>query len=92
MLKKMKETAEEEGYYDESKVEYEALLAKVVPSKERDLEKFKDEIKIMLENEIISRYYFQKGRAIDSFRNDENIAKALELLKNKALYNTILGK
>lgn len=92
MLKKMKETAEEEGYYDESKAEYDALLAKVVPSKERDLEKFKDEIKIMLENEIISRYYFQKGRAIDSFRTDKNIAKAIELLKNNALYNTILGK
>ena len=46
----------------------------------------------MLENEIISRYYYQKGRAIDSFRNDENIAKAIELLKNKTLYNTILGK
>ena len=79
MLKKMKETAEEEGYYDESKAEYDALLAKVVPSKERDLEKFKDEIKIMLENEIISRYYFQKGRAIDSFRTDKNIAKAIDL-------------
>ncbi len=92
MLKKMKETAEEEGYYDESKAEYDALLAKVVPSKERDLEKFKEEIKIMLENEIVSRYYYQKGRAIDSFRTDKNISKAIELLKNNALYNTILGK
>jgi carboxyl-terminal processing protease len=92
MLKKMKTTAEEEGFYSESKVEYEALMAKVVPSKERDLEKFKSEIKILLENEIVSRYFYQKGRAEDSFRNDENIAKALELLKNKAAYNTILGK
>ena len=91
MLKKMKETAEEEGFYDESKAEYEALMAKVVPSKERDLEKFKEEIKTLLENEIVSRYYFQKGRAKDSFRNDHNIEKALEILKNKTQYNTILG-
>jgi len=92
MLKKMKATAEEEGFYSESKAEYDALMAKVVPSKERDLEKFKSEIKILLENEIVSRYYYQKGRAEDSFRNDENIAKAIELLKNKTEYNTILGK
>jgi carboxyl-terminal processing protease len=92
VLEKMKKTAEEEGYYADSKAEYEALLAKVIPSKERDLEKFKEEIKILLENEIISRYYFQKGRAEDSFRNDVSIAKSLNLLKNSKEYNTILGK
>lgn len=90
MLKKMKETAEDEGFYNDSKAEYEALMAKVVPSKERDLEKFKSEIKTLLENEIISRYYYQKGRAVDSFRSDVDLAKALEILKNKAEYNTIL--
>ncbi len=92
VLKKMKKTAEEEGYYEDSKAEYDALLAKVVPSKERDLEKFKDEIKIILENEIISRYYYQKGRAEDSFRNDLTIAESLKILKNIKEYNTILGK
>jgi len=90
MLKKMKETAEKEGFSEDTKAEYDALLAKVVPSKERDLEKFSEEIKTLLENEIISRYYYQKGRAIDSFRNDEYVAKALEVLKNTTEYNTIL--
>jgi carboxyl-terminal processing protease len=92
MLKKMKETAEKEGYYSETKTEYDALLAKVVPSKERDLEKFKEEIKELLENEIVSRYYFQKGRAIDSFKHDPVIKKSLELLKELSSYNTILKK
>ena len=46
----------------------------------------------MLENEIVSRYYFQKGRAEDSFRNDQYISKSLEILKNTAEYNTILKK
>ena len=92
VLKKMKKTAEDEGYYEESKAEYEALLSKVIPSKERDLEKFKGEIKTLLENEIVSRYYFQKGRAEDAFRSDLTIAKSLEILKNKNEYNTILKK
>ena len=91
MLKKMKATAEEEGFYGDSKAEYDALMAKVVPSKERDLEKFKSEIKMLLENEIVSRYYYQKGRAENSFISDDYIKKALEILKNKVEYNTILG-
>ena len=91
MLKKMKETAEKEGFYTDSKTEYDALMAKVVPSKERDLEKFKPEIKTLLENEIVSRYYFQKGRAIYSFREDNFVNKALEILNDTKQYNTILG-
>ena len=68
------------------------MMSKVIPSKERDLEKYKEEIFQMLENEIISRYYFQKGRVIDSFRNDEAIKKALSLFENSSNYNTILKK
>ncbi|MEY4603477.1 MAG: hypothetical protein RIT43_769 [Bacteroidota bacterium] len=92
MLKKMKKTAEEEGFFEDSKAEYEALLSKVVPSKERDLEKFKEEILPLLENEIISRYYYQKGRAVDSFKSDDVLKKALEILHNSSQYNTILKK
>ena len=88
----MKEIAVKEGYYEDSKAEYEALLKKVTPSKERDLDKFKEEIKMLLENEIISRYYYQKGRAIDAFRNDLFVNKAKEILENKKEYNTILKK
>jgi len=92
MLKKIKKTAEEEGFYENSKEEYEALLAKVVPSKERDLDKFEKEIKSFLENEIVSRYYFQKGRAINSFNSDKVFEKGVEILKNKDEYNSILKK
>lgn len=92
MLKKMKETAEEEGYFEDAKAQYEELMQKVVPSKERDLEKFKEEIKTIVENEIISRYYYQKGRTLDSFRNDDYLKKAIEILKNTQIYNTILKK
>lgn len=92
MLKKMKETAEEEGFYDGAEKEYEELLAKVVPSKERDLEKFKPEIIRLLENEIVSRYYFQQGRAEHAFKGDMEIEKAIEILQNKDQFNTILKK
>lgn len=90
MLKKMKETAEEEGYLEEGTVEYDALLAKVVPSKKRDLDKFKPEIKELLENEIVSRFYYQNGRIINSFNNDRFILKAIEVLQDNKKYNSTL--
>lgn len=91
-LEKMKKTAEEEGYYEDIKAEYEQLLAKVTPSKERDLEKFKAEINDLLSNEIVSRYYYQKGRAEQAFQVDLDVQRAIEVLKNSKQYNTILGK
>jgi carboxyl-terminal processing protease len=90
MLKKMKETAEEEGYYSEASGEYEKLLAKVVPSKERDLEKFKSEITELVENEIVSRYYYQKGRIINSFNYDDFVEKAIKILTNPSEYSKVL--
>jgi carboxyl-terminal processing protease len=90
-LLKMKKTAEAEGFYGDLQAEYDALLAKVTPSKERDLEKFKAEIIDLLANEIVSRYYYQNGRAEQAFQEDKDIVKALEILQNKKEYNTILG-
>ena len=90
MLKRMRKTAEEEGYFDDAQAQYEELMKKVTPSKERDLEKFKEEIKSILENEIVSRYYYQKGRILHSFQNDEYLKKAVETLKDTKTYNSIL--
>jgi carboxyl-terminal processing protease len=92
ILKKMKKVVEEEGYYEDSKTEYEALFQKVTPSKSRDLEKFKEEIVSILENEIISRYYYQKGRAQHAFVGDKFIDTAKDILTNSKRYNTILKK
>ncbi len=92
MLKKVKETAEKEGYFEDVKSEYDQMLTKLTPSKERDLDKFKTEISEMLENEIVSRYYFQKGRTLDSFRYDRALNKAKSVLKSDTEYNGVLKK
>lgn len=91
MLKKMKEAAEEEGFYEDASAEYDALMQKVVPSKERDLEKFKPEMKALLENEIVSRYYYQRGRAEHAFNDDKYMTEVFKLFQNLPQYNTILG-
>ena len=90
MLKKVKDVAQKEGYYKDVEKEYQDLLTVLTPSKKEDLKRFERQIKEMLQNEIVSRYYFQEGRAINSFINDKSMAKAIELLNNKKEYNSTL--
>ena len=91
-IKEMRENLEKEGLFEFSKVEYEALMSKIAPSKENDLNKFKSEIKSILENEIISRYYYQSGRAQNSLKEDIVIKKSIEVLKDIDNYNHALSR
>lgn len=89
-LRKLKETAKKEKYFKYADKEYEELEAKLVLDKSGDLMKFQDEIKELLENEIISRYYFQRGRIISSLSKDPGIEKAKNVLENPETYTGIL--
>jgi carboxyl-terminal processing protease len=89
-LIKMKEAAEKEGVFDEIKMEYEKTLEKISPNQAVDLEKKRQEILELLENEIVSRYYYQKGRTINSFQHDPVVIKAIETAINKVAYDAIL--
>lgn len=91
-LKKWKEITEKEGDFEKIKAEYETILSKLSSNKETNFDKSKDEIKNILENEIVSRYYYQNGRIINGFTSDKSIAKSIEILQNSGLYNTILKK
>ncbi|MBM3917182.1 MAG: S41 family peptidase [Sphingomonadales bacterium] len=91
-LRKMKETAEKEGYFQDISAQYDQMLEKVTPSKERDLDKFKQEISELLEDEIISRYYYQEGRSKQQLNADPVVQKGVEVLQNVSQYNTILKK
>jgi carboxyl-terminal processing protease len=90
MLKKMLETAKKEGYDAAIQGEYDALMKKVRASKEKDLELFKDQLIDILENEIISRYYYQNGRILHSFKDDSSLKKAIDILNNETEYKKIL--
>jgi carboxyl-terminal processing protease len=70
LYKELKEVAKEESYYADAESEFAALFGKIEPHKEQDLVRFKDQIKEELENEIVSRYYYQNGRAKNAVRYD----------------------
>jgi carboxyl-terminal processing protease len=82
--------AKKENKLDLYKPEIDALNTKISVSKKNDLYLFKDEIKIVLEGEIVSRYYYQKGRTEHSLPNDQDLNEAIKLFANKTMLSSIL--
>lgn len=91
MLQELIKTARYEGYYDKIQGELTALEAQLIGDREKDLQTFQVEIKELLKDEIISRYYYQKGRIIASLNDDPEIQKAIDILNNKETLGTILN-
>ncbi|MFN5369851.1 MAG: S41 family peptidase [Bacteroidia bacterium] len=91
LLGKLKEAAEKEKYFESVQQEYNALKDKMLRDKKADIQKAKTEISELLADEIVSRYYYQRGRIENSFAKDEELKKAVEILKNKSFYDDILA-
>ena len=91
-LKALKETAEFEGYLAEDSAVFVALEARLKPNLDRDLERYKDEIKRLISTEIAKRYYFQEGGMIETLKDDKTLKKALEVLADKELYKKTLSR
>ena len=64
----------------------------MIHDKKQDLYKEKQQIKSILEEEIASRYTLNAGRLEASFKNDEEIKKAIEVLNDTDKLKSILGK
>jgi carboxyl-terminal processing protease len=58
--------------------------------KAADIEKNKEEIIELLEEEIVRRYFYQKGRIEAGFDNDQDVQEALKVFADKQRYNQIL--
>ena len=91
ILRNLKDVAEFEGFLDEDSTIFAALEAKLIPDLDRDLERYKDQIKQRISVEIVKRYYFQKGEMIESLKNDAVLEKALSVLGDKELYSSTLN-
>ncbi|MEM8893019.1 MAG: S41 family peptidase [Bacteroidota bacterium] len=85
-------SAKKENYYSDIKTALYDLKSSVIDQKANDLNLFESEIKAQLEEEIISRYYFEKGIIESTFADDENVLKAIQVLNDTHQYNQILGK
>ena len=75
-------TAKLEGYYDNIKEQLDILENELKSHKDNDLINNKKEISEVLKSELVSRYYFQKGRIISTLKNDVELNRAIEILHN----------
>ncbi|WP_321519524.1 S41 family peptidase [uncultured Bacteroides sp.] len=91
VLKNLKEVAEFEGYMDDASEEFKALEKKLSHNLDRDLDHFSKDIKSLISTEIVKRYHYQKGAIAQQLKNDDELVKAIELLKNTEKYKGILS-
>ncbi|UOQ97502.1 S41 family peptidase [Hymenobacter sp. 5317J-9] len=89
-LTDLSKKVKEEKHYDDVKLELEAVRKKITVNKANDLQRFKPEIKELLEQEIVSRYYFEKGRTEAGFDDDPNIIAAVAVLNDPNRYAALL--
>lgn len=92
MLKGLRDAAKEENYLEALSADLDALEAKLKKDKSDDLNKFRSEISDLLKAEILVRYYYAAGRLEGSLVTDPEVLKAVEVLKNKELYQKTLKK
>ena len=90
LLKKLKDMAEFEGYMESASEEFAALENKLKHNLDLELDRFAKDIKPLLAEEIVKRYYYEKGSVQETLKDDADLKKALEVLQNQEEYKKIL--
>jgi len=90
-LNELISNAKKEKYYALHKDLFNEIEKDITHSLDQDLSIFKPEIKELLEEEIIGRYFYDEGAIAWTIKNDSLINKAIEILNNKDKYSSILN-
>ena len=91
ILKDLKKMIEFEGFTAITKEEVENLEKKLHANLDHSLEHFKDDVKDIVADEIIKRYYGNRGEIIYSLREDSDLKEAFSILKDNERYRKILS-
>jgi carboxyl-terminal processing protease len=90
-LQQFTEEAKKEKYYSELKSQLDLVSARIAESKKNELALHKEEIKMLLEEDIVSRYHLEKGSVESGFKYDKDIKTATEVLRDNARYRKLLN-
>jgi carboxyl-terminal processing protease len=82
--------AKKEKYYDLHKDLFSELQKDLNHTLDQDLTTFRDEISDLIEDEILSRYFYEEGSIAWSVKNDDQVLKAIDILNKREEYNSIL--
>ena len=89
-LDKLIDQAKDDKYYELLKGELTSLKTALESTKKADLDNNKQELKELLEYEIVRRYYFEKGKVEVGFDDDLEWAKTKSIFSNTTEYNGLL--
>ena len=86
-------TAKFEGYYDDATAEFEALRQKLDHHDiAKDLDRHRDEIQQLMEQDIVSAYYYQGGQIQVGLRRDKMLREAERILTTEGEYERLLNR
>jgi carboxyl-terminal processing protease len=83
--------AKKEKYYPELKGQLELIQTRVADSKKNELTINKEQLKMLLEEEIVSRFHLEKGSVLVGFKYDNEVKKAVDILHDNKQYRKILN-
>ncbi|WP_225874859.1 S41 family peptidase [Pedobacter hiemivivus] len=99
LLADLRTEAEKENKLTAVKTDLDDLKSKMLGAKKTELTTYKAEIKRVLETQIVSRYYYDKGKVTQGFQYDKELnaaksllndsGKMLAILKGEGEYKTI---
>lgn len=87
----LKEQIEKDSSYRDLEHELLTIESRLKGDISRDLIRYKSEIVPLIENEIVSRFYFQKGKTVHSFSFSESIKASKRIFESKAEYEKLLN-
>ena len=91
-LSKVKSELDKSPSLKDATSDFKKLQEKINNSKSNDFVIAKDQIMDEIEKEIITRYYFQKGKVHQSLDHDPEVKEAIAVLKDTNRYKSLIGK
>ena len=90
VLSQLRKLAKREGYSVEAEKEFAALEAKLSHNEDFDFQRWKKEIKRLVEMNLVGCYYYDRGAAVYSLGDDKVVREALQVLQNDQRYRQLL--
>lgn len=90
-IQQLTDEAKKEKYYEGLKGQLDQITARLNESKKNELMKYKDQIRRMLEEEIVARHHLDRGRIESAFQHDAEVKEAIAVLHNNNEYRKVLS-
>jgi len=89
-LQRLAEEAKKEKYYEALEKDLNKITTALNESKKNELTLYKDQIKRMIQEEIVARHHLERGRIEAAFEHDEEVKTAIGILHDNKRYREIL--